>query len=40
MKTLKAWLAARRERRNRANRAAKIAYLMVIGGSLTVPRKR
>lgn len=40
MKTLKAWLAHRRERRHRAMRAARNAYLMVIGGSLTVPRKR
>lgn len=37
---LKALLAARRERRHRARRAALNAYLLVVGGSLTLPRKR
>lgn len=36
----KAWLAVRKERRTRARRAALNAYLLVVGGSLTLPRKR
>lgn len=37
---LKALLAHRRERRIRAERAVQNATLMVLGGCLTVPRKR
>lgn len=40
MKALKAWFAHRKERRQRAERAAQNATLMVLGGMLTIPRKR
>ncbi len=40
MKTLKARLAVRKERRLRAERAAQSATLMVLGGMLTIPGKR
>lgn len=40
MNAVKAWLAHRKERRLRAERAAQNAMLMVLGGMLTIPRKR